>query len=134
MARDIRPKREPLRVTPELVNELKDRLSPEARELLEMAATQQGTNGPYDKSVRVTFDMLHVKVQDFLLRIDEKDLEDLQWAIKLGFWGRWAIKGLKYVAYAFTGGLAAAVLAGENFSKLIAMISNAVSVLRGFGK
>lgn len=129
MARDIRrSQHDRVPLSAELLGKLKDRLGDEAAEALTTGGDFLHHNG------RVTFDMLHVSVQEYLIRLDPKDLEELKWAARLGFWVRWTLRGAKFAVWAFTGGVAAALIAGENLHKLIGMISSAITALQGFGK
>ncbi len=68
--------------------------------------------------------------QEWFLRLDEKDVQAILYAIKLGSWVRSAIKWGLRAFWFFTAGLTAALTIGENLQKLPGMISGTLSALR----
>lgn len=90
-----------------------------------------GELGPWIKSDKAEFHHAGKDAQEWFLRLDAKDVAAQEYAAKLGFWVRTALLWGRRLFWAFTGGLAAAVLAGENLQKLPGTISGVISTIRG---
>jgi len=69
--------------------------------------------------------------QQWFLRLDQADVEAVQYAVKLGSWVRSGVKWALRAFWFFTAGLTAALTIGENLQKLPGMISGTLSALRG---
>jgi hypothetical protein len=90
-----------------------------------------GGAGPYFKSDKAEFHHAGKEAQEWFLRLDAKDVAAQEYAAKLGFWVQTALKWARWGFWAFTGGLSAALAAGENLQKLPGKISAALSAIRG---
>ena len=94
-------------------------------------STLPGELGPWTRSDRAEFYHAGTHAQQWFLRLDQADVEAVQYAVKLGSWVRSAVKWGLRAFYVFTAGLTAALTIGENLQKLPGMISGTLSALRG---
>lgn len=94
-------------------------------------STLPGELGPWTRSDRAEFYHAGTHAQQWFLRLDQADVEAVQYAVKLGSWVRSAVKWGLRAFYFFTAGLTAALTIGENLQKLPGMISGTLSALRG---
>jgi hypothetical protein len=90
-----------------------------------------GPNGPYAKQDRAEFHHADEEAQKWFLRLDSEEVHLLRGAARLIYWGQQGAKWGQRLFWCFTGGLAAALTAGENLQKLPATISGVLSTLRG---
>jgi hypothetical protein len=98
---------------------------------LDRMSCAAGELGPWISSDKAEFHHAGKEAQEWFLRMDAKDVAAQEYAAKLGFWVQTALKWAWRLWWAFTGGLAAAVLAGENLQKLPGTISGVISTIRG---
>lgn len=90
-----------------------------------------GELGPWTKTDRPEFYHAGTHAQQWFLRLDQADVEAVQYAVNLGSWVRSAVKWGRRAVWFFTVGLGVALTAGENLQKLPGMISGTLSALRG---
>lgn len=90
-----------------------------------------GELGPWTKTDRPEFYHAGTHAQQWFLRLDQADVEAVQYAVSLGSWVRSAVKWVRRAFWCFTVGLGAALTVGENLQKLPGMISGTLSALRG---
>jgi len=90
-----------------------------------------GELGPWTKYDRAEFYHAGSAAQEWFLRLDKKDTEAIEYAVKVGSWVRSVIKWGLRAFWFFTAGLGAALTIGENLQKLPGMISGTVSALKG---
>jgi hypothetical protein len=91
-----------------------------------------GGNGPYSKTDKAEFHHASREAQEWFLRLDDKDVGRVAYAAQLGFWVQTGLKWARWAFWAFTGGLSAALAAGENLQKLPGKISAVFSLIRGW--
>ena len=94
-------------------------------------ACLSGELGPWTKTDRPEFYHAGTHAQQWFLRLDQADVEAIQYAVSLGSWVRSAVKWVRRAFWCFTVGLGAALTVGENLQKLPGMISSTLSALRG---
>ena len=90
-----------------------------------------GELGPWTSADRAEFYHAGTHAQQWFLRLDQEDVEAVQYAVRVGSWVRSAIKWGLRAFWFFTAGLGAALTIGENLQKLPGMISGTLSALRG---
>jgi hypothetical protein len=98
---------------------------------LDRMSCPAGELGPWIKSDKAEFHHAGIEAQEWFLRLDKADVLKIEDAAKLVSSVRTAQKWAWRLWWAFTGGLSAAVLAGENLQKLPGMISGVISLIRG---
>lgn len=110
------------------------RQQPEDRpdDLLSIAhKLRSGESGPWSKADRAEFYHAGTEAQQWFLRLDPEEVELLRASGQFIYWGRQGLKWVKRLFWCFTGGLSAALMAGENLQKLPGVISGMIFTLQG---
>lgn len=100
-------------------------------EYVSLAGIHNLPSGPYYKDDTAKFAHGSREAQEWFLRLSKEDVERLEYSIRVGFWVQTGLKWGRWGCYAFTGGLSAALAAGEKLEKLSSMMSGALSSLQG---